>query len=182
VSGLRAALVAVAVLTVAGCGGSGATPSLPGDSGTGAAVSASSSGAAGSPAGASPAAAVVAGYLAYWSALRHAQDTGNPDDPRLPAYATAAALAEAQDGVRTNITRGVRLRGPVGHHPSATLSSTSTATLRDCLDMTRWLAYGVHTGTRDRSVGTLGRIQATYRLVRVGGAWKVASVTQGTDC
>jgi hypothetical protein len=175
-------LLVTILLALPGCrgAGGGSPPSLPDDSALPAGASSASSG-PGSPA-AGGSAAVVFGYLGYWSALRHANDAGNPDDPLLPAHATGAALTEAQDGVRTNVAHGLRLRGLVGHRPSAEIRNGGAATVRDCLDMTRWIAYRRSTGKRDTSVGTLGRISATYTLVRTGGGWKVATVVQGADC
>lgn len=175
-----ACAVAAATLAAACSSGGGSAPALSGAGPTGASVTAAAT-TPPAPTGSAATSAALRGYLDYWTALRHAQATANPDDPLLAAHAVGAALADAQAGVRTNIARGVRLRGAVGHRPQLQ-AGADAGTVRDCVDLSRWLAYDARTGRRATGIATLRRIVATYGLTRSGGVWKVATARQGAAC
>ncbi len=183
---MRRLLAAGALLLLAACASPDATGDAIGGGPVGvggpAGTSAPASATASAGASAQASAAVLKGYADYWTALLHAHAAGNPDDPGLSDHATGTALADAQSGIRTDIARGVRLRGPVTHKPALRKVGSDSAVVVDCVDLRRWVAYDTPSGQRDVSIRPAGRITATYTLAVEEGAWKVSTAEQGTFC
>ena len=162
------ALIAAALLALAGCAAPSGSPGSPGS--TPAAVTARS---APSPAeGATAAADVLAAYRAFWDEVTAAASTADQEAADLRRHATGEQLVTTIGQLYDLRRRGLVLRGRVRLDPRVVSLSGDGAVVEDCQDGSRFLAYDARTGApRGRSVKRRDRVTAYLTYDR--GAWKV---------
>lgn len=170
-------LLAVLVMTVAGCQTdpsaptTESTPTIPPPAAPTSAPSTPST-------SASPPAhtAVLAGYARFWEVYVQAAATADPDYPGLAQVATGQAL----EGLRLQLTvdrrdRIVARGQPVRSATRITQLAAGRAALIECLDSNRWLAHDAATGAlRDTPSGLVRRVGAL--LTHTTEGWKVAKL------
>jgi len=161
------ALIAAALLALAGCAAPSGSPGSPGS--TPAAVTARS---APSPAEGATAAAVLAAYRAFWDEVIAAASTADHEAEDLRRHATGEQLVTTIGQLYDLRRRGLVLRGPVRLDPRVVSLSGDGAVVEDCQDGSRFLAYDARSGAaRGRSVKRRDRV--TAYLTYDQGAWKV---------
>jgi hypothetical protein len=122
-----------------------------------------------------PEAAILADYRAYWKDFETAGRTAAWNSPQLAEHATGPLLAQSRLTLRSMRQRGLVARGSVKVDPRLLSSDATRATVYDCNDTSRYLAYDARTG---QPKGTSsGRPHGmTVQLMLEGGTWKAASI------
>jgi hypothetical protein len=172
--------VAVLLLLVAlaGCGG--------GRDGAGAkATTSSASGpssttTAAAPAAADAKAAVQAAYRAFWDDVVAVGRTADWQSPRLAEHATGAALAQLRAQFREVKAQGWIAKGAVKLSPVVVSVRGAKATVRDCVDTTR---YGRFDPKANRWIDPPGGQPDAERFELVfEQGWKVAATVVTGPC
>jgi hypothetical protein len=178
------ALTIAPVLALAACSSTGSSNGASASSGpsTAAISSASAAGSASSPQSIGPTApsdsaadtpqnAALTTYKQMWAAMVTAALTSDPASPELARFADGDALAKLRYSLSADHDNGFVTRGPLHISPQATLSSTTTASVADCLDSTQWLKYKPDGSLKDNIPG--GRHRTSAEITLREGAWKV---------
>lgn len=162
--------LALTAVTAAGCGGGRSTPAT-----TPTTTSTTRPG----PTTTSVNDGVEAAYRAFWDVYLLAADPMEPEHPALGEVATGEQLKQVRSAFLARKSAGEVIRGELDLKPSAITVDGDTATLTDCyLDRTG--VYRAQTGERvDKESGVRHLIRV--RLVREGGAWKVAAITKESN-
>jgi hypothetical protein len=127
---------------------------------------------------------VLAGYLAYWDAVIHANATANPNDPALAQHASGAALTEARTTITRNRIQQLAVRGTVTHKARVLARTGVSATVDDCYDSKDWKPVEIKTG---RDIGAIpdngtGRYRDRYTMRQVAGMWLVVTRKTTGSC
>ena len=127
------------------------------------------------------AAAVLAGYRAFWGAYLEAANPMDPTHQALTATATGEELQKVRRAFAAHFQKGEVIRGELDLRPQVTGQTGSTATVTDCYgDSTH--VYDSATGERKDPPETV-RYQVTATLVTEGGVWKVSAMKkEGEGC
>ncbi|MFE0520760.1 hypothetical protein [Streptomyces sp. NPDC058954] len=139
--------------------------------------------------GAREKAAVLAAYdrmtAEQAKAYRHASMTGT----QLQRYATLDALGKIRLDLARMKKDGTVVRGHIGHDATVTAldvkASTPTATLSDCVDLSRYETYDTRAHTTiPLPTAQPRRYRATAKAERWNGRWMVTDIdtTGGTSC
>lgn len=171
-----AALVTIAALVLAACGGGASGP---------APATAPSAGPASTPvapaAPASPAdvarGAAIAAYLGMWQDVATVSTTSDWRSPRLAHNATGDALSVLSRTVYADHYNGLVSRGqPVNNPQVSSVDPPNAPTIvmiSDCGDDSKWLKYRADNGQpADDTKGGRRAITAEVKLAR-DGSWKV---------
>jgi hypothetical protein len=127
---------------------------------------------------------VLAGYLAYWDAVIHANATASPNDPLLVQHATGAALTDIRAGIARNRTQELSVRGTVTHQARVLARDGDSATVDDCYDTRNWKPVDVKSGKDIGAVpdnGT-GRYRERYTMRQISGIWLVVTSKSTGSC
>ncbi|MBA0050160.1 hypothetical protein E0L36_04375 [Streptomyces sp. AJS327] len=95
---------------------------------------------------------ILKAYEGYWTEQVKAYSEGTTKGTKLEGYASGAALVQAQEGVAQVTKDGYRYRGKPRHDASVTEVTPARngrlamATIRDCLDISRWHSVNRKTG------------------------------------
>ena len=163
------ALVLALIALAAGCTDRARSQSDGGSSSTGPTTTADPSG------------AILTAYRAHWADVIEAGKTADPRSPRLDDHATGEVLKTVRDNYRQLQADGEVVRGTVRLHPSVTSVSGSTATVRDCNDVTDFLRYDAKTGApREQRKTDVAELEVTLRLIN--GHWLVSETTVKGPC
>lgn len=183
---------AMLVLLLAGCGGSGAEGA--GDAKpSGGVPSATTSAAPDTPLSSAllitPApveagpAEVLEAYRLMSAEYEKAHRAASAEGTELERYMTPAASRAVEKELARMAEQGVAMRGELGHDPEVTAlaggAQPPTATVRDCVDASRWQTLDTTTGWRiPRPADRPSRHVATARMEqRAGERWKVTAYT-----
>lgn len=131
---------------------------------------------------ADPKKVVLSAYRAFWADIIAVGKTADWQSPRLAAHATGAALQNLQAQFKAAKDRGWVARGTVRLSPSVVSHSATKATVRDCVDATRFGRFDPKTRRWIDQPG--GRPDAErVVLVRDGkGKWKVSETVVTGEC
>lgn len=173
------ALVAGAVVLLAGCGGDGDVPETPpalstssASASPAASPSTSSEPTTGTPSPSGEEAEVLAAYRAFYAALDAAQADPEHSQQHLEPVAAGAQLEQASGAIKANFLAGEESIGAPILRPEVHSIEGDTAVVRDCQDTTDVVRRNIDTqepliiGQDPDSIET--------RLTRVDGVWKVA--------
>jgi hypothetical protein len=130
---------------------------------------------------ADPSSAILAAYRAHWADVIEAGKTADWRSPRLDDHATGEVLQTVRDNYRQRQAAGEVVKGTVRLHPSVISVIGSTATLRDCNDVTDFLRYDAKTGApREQRKTDIAGLQVTLQLVN--GNWLVSKIAVKGPC
>lgn len=147
-AGLCAAVPLALALTGCGGGGDSAKPSAAPPAPSGSAPAASAS-----PADpdAGEKRAVLASYTAMWTEQMKAYRKADAKGTDLERYVTAEALGQFRNDLDRMKQAGTVVRGDLAHHGTEVTAldmdaQTPTATVQDCMDISKWQTYSVKKG------------------------------------
>jgi hypothetical protein len=128
-------------------------------------------------------AAVLAAYRAFWADIVAVGKTADWQSPRLAEHATGSALQQLRAQFREVKARGWIAKGTVTMPSSADVSISGTrATIRACVDTTR---YGRYDPTAGRWIDPPGGQPNQHRdalVLNRQGTWKVADTVVTGKC
>lgn len=117
----------------------------------------------------------VRAYAGMWQAYAAAARTSDYQSPALPRYAAGDALQVLTRALYDARRNGITIQGQPVIHPAVTVldqqAVPARAVVRDCVDDSRWLAYGRHGAPVPGAAAGRHRVDATLRLF--GRSWKV---------
>jgi hypothetical protein len=172
-------LVVAAVLTLAACSPDGAESTAPTTAGRAASTTTAST--TTTAATEDPKAAVLAAYRAFWDDVVAVGATADWRSPRLADHATGSALQQLRTQFRAVKAEGWIAKGNVKISPQVASVSGTKATIRDCVDTTRYGRYDPNAGQWIDQPG--GQPDAErVQLVLTQGAWKVAETVVTGEC
>jgi hypothetical protein len=129
------------------------------------------------PGGESTQSAILADYRAYWKDFETAGWTADWDSPRLAAHATGQLLGQSRLTLLSMQKHGLVARGNVRVDPRLLSHNGAQATVYDCNDTSRYLAYDAKTG-QPKGTSSGKPHGMTVQLVLVDGTWKAARIVK----
>lgn len=136
--------------------------------------------AAAAAAAAAARAAVLRAYRAFWADVQAVGRTADWQSPRLAQHATGSALQQLRARFREVQAQGWVARGTVRIDPVVVSVSGPRATVRDCVDATR---YGRFDPAANRWIDPPGGQPDAERVQLVDEhGWKVAETVEAGSC
>ncbi len=125
--------------------------------------------------------AVLNSYRAFWDDVVAAGRKADWQSPRLADHAAGQALKQVRDHYKALQAAGLVDLGTVELHPKVVSLAEQTATVNDCVDVSRFLRHDAKTlEPRETPDPRLDAGVATLTLS--GGVWKVTSTVQKGKC
>jgi hypothetical protein len=125
-------------------------------------------------------AAVLAAYRAFWDDIIAVGRTADWQSPRLAEHATGAALRQLRAQLREVKTRDWIARGTVKIDPVVASVTKTRATIRDCVDATR---FGRYDPQAERWIDPPGGQPDAERVQLIfSDGWKVADTVVTGAC
>ena len=157
----------LAVVGLAGCGGSSPAPRL--------SASPTLSVPSAAPTAGDPQAQARQAYLGMWAAYVHASRTADYQSPSLAHYAAGGALSLLMHGLYKNFQNGIVTRGNPVFHPRVKVSTRNgqpfQATVTDCANSAGWTNY--YKSGKPAPGERRGRQRILAQLQTFDGVWKV---------
>jgi hypothetical protein len=170
-------LVVAAMVLAGGC--QGGSKSGPPETAPSAAASVTS--ATGADARVAAERAVLSSYRAFWDDVVAAGRRADWQSPRLADHATGQALQEVRDHYRALRAAGMVDLGTVELHPKVVDVGARTATVNDCVDVSRFLRHDAKT-LEPRETPDLRPDAGVATLTLIDGAWKVTRTVRRGKC
>lgn len=126
-------------------------------------------------------AAVLSVYRAFWDAVVVAGRTADWQSPRLAEHASGQALQEVRDHYRALRAAGLVDLGTVELHPKVVDLGARTATVNDCVDVSRFLRHDAKT-LEPRETPDLRPDAGVATLTLIDGVWKVTRTVRRGKC
>lgn len=125
--------------------------------------------------------AVLTSYRAFWDDVVAAGRKADWRSPRLADHAAWQALKQVRDHYKALRDAGLVDLGTVGLHPKVTSLAERTATVSDCVDVSRFLRHDAKT-LEPRETPDPRPDAGVATLTLSGGVWKVTRTEQRGKC
>jgi hypothetical protein len=125
--------------------------------------------------------AVLSSYRAFWDDVVAAGRKADWQSPRLAAHAAGQALKDVRDHYKALRAAGLVDLGTVALHPKVVNLADKTATVNDCVDVSRFLRHDAKT-LEPRETPDPRPDAGVATLTLTDGAWKVTKTTQRGKC
>jgi hypothetical protein len=116
---------------------------------------------------------------AYWSMVVRLAEKPDPDDPDIAALSVEPQTDQLATLFRNTRDQGLSQRGPIDGSVTVGKVSGAAAAATTCLDQRLTRVYDKAGKQRPGSSGL--RTQYAMTLKQVGGTWKVATVSGGSE-
>jgi hypothetical protein len=125
--------------------------------------------------------AVLASYRAFWDDVVAAGRKADWQSPRLADHAAGQALQQVRDHYKALRNAGLVDLGTVELHPKVVTLTEGTATVSDCVDVSRFLRHDAKT-LEPRETPDPRPDAGVATLTLSGGVWKVTRTEQRGKC
>jgi hypothetical protein len=125
--------------------------------------------------------AVLAAYRAFWDDVVAAGRKADWQSPRLAEHAAGQALQQVRDHYKALRDAGLVDLGTVALHPKLVSLAERTATVSDCVDVSRFLRHDAKT-LEPRETPDPRPDAGVATLTLSGGVWKVTRTEQRGKC
>jgi hypothetical protein len=178
-----AQLLLGAALALSSCSGDGDAQSAIGTTTTGQAPATAAATTTTRSSEADTRAAVLAAYRAFWDDIVAVGKTADWQSPRLAEHATGSALRQLRAQFRAVKARGWIAKGTVKVPASAEVSISGTrATIRACVDTTRYGRYDLKAGRWIDPPGGRPNQHRDVLVLNGQGTWEVADTVVTGAC
>ncbi len=174
---MRLVVLVVAAVMLSGCQGEGKSVSP----GTTSSASASATSSTQTDSRAAAEQAVLSSYRAFWDDVVEAGRRADWQSPRLAQHAAGQALQEVRDHYKALRAAGMVDLGAVELHPKVVDLGASTATVNDCVDVSRFLRHDAKT-LEPRETPDLRPDAGVATLTLMDGTWKVTTTVRRGKC
>ncbi len=125
--------------------------------------------------------AVLSSYRAFWDDVVAAGRKADWQSPRLADHAAGQALQQVRDHYRALRAAGLVDLGTVELHPKVVSLAERSATVNDCVDVSRFLRHDAKT-LEPRETPDPRPDAGVATLTLTGGVWKVTRTVQKGKC